>query len=394
MHVTRSAALGWTVVVVVGCGSSSTNSGPAPTDGAVSDTSVTEVSTTDSGGHDTGPGVSDSKPADTGKGDLGTTDVATADLGTTDIGVITGPAPTLAGCRIFPDDNPWNTDIAAYPVSADSAKYLANMAPSTGLHPDWGTTAEQYGIPISTGTGATPVVMNWTASWGVSESDPLACASGGGNFCYPIPSSALIEGGPSAKANSDRHLLYIDTAGAPSNCTLYEVYNAQNWVGPGWTAQNGAIFHLGSNTLRPDQWTSADAAGLPVMPGLARADEVASGAIHHALRVTFGVTYQGFIHPATHAAGVTTDGLPPMGLRARLKASVDISGYSKDTQVILTALKHYGVIVADNGTDWYISGQTDDAWGANEGTVHDELAKIKGSDFEIVDTGPVIPGTG
>jgi hypothetical protein len=270
---------------------------------------------------------------------------------------------------------------------------MPKMHTGTGLHPDWGNFNQEYGIPITTGTGATPVPMNWTASWGPTQSDPLACPSGGGKFCYPIPFTALIEGGPSATTDSDRHVLYLDTHGAPDHCTLYELYNTQN---PGasptsWTAQNGAIFHLDSNTLRPDGWTSADAAGLPILPGLVRVDEIKAGAIHHALRFTMNNTYNGYIHPATHAAGLSDSSMPPLGLRMRLKASVDLSRFSGPTLIILTAMKKYGLLLADNGTNWYISGETNDFWTTDVmNTLVPDLGLVHGSDFEIVQSGPTL----
>jgi len=301
-----------------------------------------------------------------------------------------GKSPSLAGCDVFPADNPWNTDVSAYPVHAQSDSYIQQMAPSTTLHPDWGTFTEQYGIPINTGTGAPPVKMDWTANWGPTESDPLACPNASdGNFCYPIPSSCNIEGGPQASSGSDRHLLYLDTAGAPSNCTLYEVYNTQNWSGPGWTAANGAIWHLGSNALRPAGWTSADAAGLPILPGLVRLAELQSGEVRHAIRFTMSSTQQAYIHPATHAAGDPDTSLPPMGLRVRLKASVNVTGASAEATVLVTALKKYGMLVADNGSDWYLSGETNDGWSAVIDGIIAALKQLHGSDFEVVDTGPI-----
>jgi hypothetical protein len=301
-----------------------------------------------------------------------------------------GSGPTIAGCDIFPADNPWNTDVSGYPLNAKSATYLANMSPSTAFHPDWGTVTEQYGIPFSTGTGATPQPLTWTADWGSSESDPLPCSTGGSQFCYPIPLTAPIEGGLGASPGSDRHVLYIDSAGAPANCTLYELYNAQNPAGSsGWTATNGAIFHLGSDALRSDGWTSADAAGLPILPGLVRYDEVMAGEIRHAIRFTIARSYQGYIHPATHAAGDSSTTLPPMGLRLRLKATFSTSSFSGPTLVILTAMKKYGIILADNGSNWYISGETNQGWDSYMDDLVSGLRQVHGSDFEAVDTGPV-----
>ncbi len=305
-----------------------------------------------------------------------------------------GTVGAIGDCAMFPSDNPWNQDISGTALHANSATYISNMAPTRGMHPDWGNwLTDHYGIPFSSGTGATPQPITWSASWGTSESDTDPCPSGGGQFCYPIPLGAPIEGGPNASSDSDRHVLYIDTAGAPSNCTLYELYNAQNPTGTsGWTAANGAIFHLGSNALRPDGWTSADAAGLPILPGLVRYEEVAAGVIRHAIRLTMNNTYQGYIHPATHAAGQSNTALPPMGLRLRLKASFDASTITGAGLVVVTALKKYGVIVADNGSDWYITGDSNDGWDNYMDNLLTSLSKVHGSDFEVVDTGPMIGG--
>jgi hypothetical protein len=307
-----------------------------------------------------------------------------------------GKSPNVAGCDIFPSDNAWNRDVSKDAISKDSAMYIAAMAPNSKMHPDWGTFTEQYGIPINMGTGAPPTKIDWTAKWGPTESDPLACPNNGGNFCYPIPSTAKIEGGAAAKPASDRHLLYIDTAGSAGSCTLYELYQAQNWVGPNWSAANGAIWHLGSNATRTVGWTSADAAGLPIMPGLVRYDEIKAGEIRHAIRFTMNTTQQAYILPATHAAGGSSTSDPPMGLRLRLKASVTVNKPSAEAMVIITALKKYGILLADNGSDWYISGETNDGWATpttNGNTVMDDLlsalGQIKGSDFEVVDTGPI-----
>jgi hypothetical protein len=306
-------------------------------------------------------------------------------------GAATGKVGSIGECAIFPSDNPWNQDVSGFSLHANSVGYIANMAPTKGMHPDWGTwSTDHYGIPFMTGIGAPLQPMDWSEEWGVSESDPNPCPGGTNQFCYPIALTAPIEGGPEASADSDRHVLYIDTAGAPSNCTLYELYNAQNPTGSGgWTAANGAVFHLGSNALRTDGWTSADAAGLPVLPGLVRYEEVAAGEIRHAIRLTMNSTYQGYIHPATHAAGKSNSSLPPMGLRLRLKASFDASTISGPSLVVVTALKKYGLIVADNGSDWYISGESNDAWANYMDNLVSNLGKIHGSDFEVVDTGDV-----
>lgn len=292
---------------------------------------------------------------------------------------VAGESPLLSDCQLFPADNPWNLDISASPLSPKSATYIAKMAPGTKPHPDWGTVTEGYGFPINVGKGATPVPITFTTSWGPKESDPLPCS--GGQFCYPIPAGAKIE------APSDSHLLYLDTTGAPQNCTLYELYTAAP-SGSSYSASNGAIFHLGSNALRPDGWTSGDAAGLPILPGLVRFDEVKAGAIKHAIRFTMDSTQQGYIHPATHAAGNSDVDLPPMGLRVRLKASVNVSAPAEG-MVVIAALKKYGAILADNGSNWYLSGDQNEGWKDAIDNVKKALDQIHGSDFEVVDTGAV-----
>jgi hypothetical protein len=342
----------------------------------------------DGGARDAGPGVdSGPRPDDGGPGVDGGPRM---DGGP---GIDAGPPMSgfIAGCRVFPADNPWNQNVSGLPLHPRAAQILANMSPSGALHPDWGNwSTDHYGIPWTTGTGAPPVPMTWTTSWGDDESDMLACPGGGGAFCYPIPGTAPIEGGPGASSGSDRHVLYLDTGGAPDHCTLYELYNAQNFTGPGWTAANGAIFPLDTNTLRPDGWTSADAAGLPVLPGLVRVEEVLAGEIQHAIRFTMSQTARGYIHPATHQAGTSGTDLPPMGLRVRLRADYPVASAPAPAQVILRAMQSYGLILADNGSDWYITGDSDDRWDPLMDDVIDGLRDVHGSDFEIVDTGPTI----
>lgn len=265
------------------------------------------------------------------------------------------------------------------------------MSPTRGLHPDWGSTAEQYGIPITAGPAGAPVPIAWNTRYGPQESDKLPCPGSGGEFCYPIPTTAAIEGGPSAPAGSDRHVLFLDTTGAPDACTLYELYNAQNPSGPGWTAGSGAIWKLASSAPRTETWTSADAAGLPVLAGLVRWEEISRGEITHALRFTMSRTSNSYILPATHAAGSTDASLPPMGLRVRLRASFDDSAFTGPAKIIATAMKRYGMLLADNGSDWYVSGQTHDMWDGQMGGLNQALGAIKGSDFEIVKTGDPKP---
>jgi hypothetical protein len=279
--------------------------------------------------------------------------------------------PTVAGCHVFPADNAWNTDISSAPVDPNSAAYLASMnASTTFLHPDFGSDPT-YGIPYTSVPGSQPFVpMTFVYA---SQSDPGP---------YPIPPNAPIEGGPGA--TGDRHVLVVDSG----NCKLYEVYDAQ-YVGPGWSAGSGAVFNLTSDALRPDYWTSADAAGLPILAGLVRYDEAAqNGVIDHALRFTMNLTQRAFIHPATHYASSSTDpSLPPMGLRVRLKATFSVAGFTGASRAVLVALQHYGMFVADNGSDWYITGSTDTRWNDNE---LNQLKSVPASAFEVVQSGPII----
>jgi hypothetical protein len=275
-----------------------------------------------------------------------------------------------SGCPIFPVTNVWNRRVDTLPVRSNSATLMASMGPGRYLHPDFGTFAG-YGIPINVVTATTPrstVAFEWP-----DESDLVG---------YPIPASPLIEG---AGAGGDRHILMLDR----SACRLWELFAASK-SGGSWTAGSGATWSLRSNALRPDGWTSADAAGLPILPGLARYDEVATGVINHALRFTVPNTRAAHIYPARHdASNSTSVGLPPMGLRLRLKAGVDISGYGPQSRVILTALKRYGMILADNGSAYYVSGAPDPRWDDDE--LHD-LHGITGAMFEAVDTTGFVNG--
>jgi hypothetical protein len=276
--------------------------------------------------------------------------------------------PTVGNCMVFPPDNPWNQDISKLPVHPRSALYIAsiNSGENKFLHADFGADPD-YGIPYVVVPGTQPKVPIEFVDYG-DESDPGP---------YPIPPDAPVEAG------GDNHVLVIDG----DNCMLYELY-AGAYVGPGWEASSGAVFDLRSNKLRPETWTSADAAGLPIFPGLVRYDEVSAGAIHHALRFTVEHTQRAYIHPATHYASDNTNpSLPPMGLRLRLKASYDISQNTGRARVVLEALKKYGMIVADNGTSWFITGATDSRWDDED---LDQFKRVPGSAFEAVDTGPII----
>ena len=282
-----------------------------------------------------------------------------------------GNGPQISGCPIFPSDNPWNRDISNDPVDPNSSNYIAHMNGNTKfLHPDFGSNPT-YGIPYTVVPGSqTKVPMTFDYA---DESDPGP---------YPIPPNPPIEGGN--QSSGDRHVLVLDR----DNCLLYETWDS-HFVGPGWHCGSGAIFNLRSNSLRPDGWTSADAAGLPILPGLARYDEaVTIGEIKHALRFTIQSTQRAYIHPATHyASGNTDPNAPPMGLKVRLKANYDLTRFTGASRVILTALKKYGMLVADNGSDWFITGATDSSW--NDGDLN-QLKTVPGNAFEVVQTGAII----
>ena len=286
-------------------------------------------------------------------------------------------SPVISGCPVFPTDNPWNTDISNFCVDPNSSAYINSINQDEQyLHADFGSNPD-YGIPYVVVPGSQPLVPILFTEY-PDESDPGP---------YPVPPDAPIEGG--SDSTGDRHVLTLLADPDHNNCQLYELYHAYKDAGdPGWQAGSGAVFDLRSDALRPDGWTSADAAGLPILPGLARYDEVAAGAIQHALRFTVASTQRGYIHPATHFASPSSDtSLPPMGLRLRLKGSFDISGYTGQSKIILTALKKYGMIVADNGSSWYITGAPDSRW---DDTDLDQLKTVPGSAFEAVQTGSIL----
>ena len=273
------------------------------------------------------------------------------------------------GCQVFPDDNIWNTPVDGLPVDANSDSYIATIGETAFVHPDFGTVWEgaPIGIPWIAVPGTQPLVpVSFTYS---NESDPGP---------YPIPPEAPIEGGP--VSDGDRHVLVVDR----DACFLYEMFYAfPEDGGTSWNAGSGAVFDLGSNTLRPVGWTSADAAGLPILAGLVRYEEVMAGEIRHALRFTLPETRKAFVWPARHyASSLTGSQYPPMGQRFRLKADFDISGYATEVQVILTALKRYGMILSDNGSAIFISGAPNPAW--NDEHLR-QLRQVKGADFEAVD---------
>lgn len=288
------------------------------------------------------------------------------------VGPTTDPAPAVTvpvvgACGIFPADNPWNADVSAYPVHPDSATFMASIGLTRTLHPDFGSNPD-YGIPITVVGASQPKGPITFDAYG-DESDPGP---------YPVPATARVEAG------GDQHVIVLDK----DACRLYELYAARkDGSGSGWTAEAGAAFDLTSNALRPEGWTSADAAGLPIYPGLVKYDEVASGAMRHAIRFTASRTQRGYIHPATHQAGVSGTSYPPMGLRVRLKSGFDMSGYDGHARVILETMRTYGMILADNGSDWFFTGETDSRWNDDD---LNQLKSVPGSAFEAVYTGPII----
>jgi hypothetical protein len=293
-----------------------------------------------------------------------------------------GPVPdlgvgaSLRGRRVLPADNPWNQDISAEPVDANSANLIASIGLDTGLHPDFGTVwnGAPIGIPYVVVNGSQArVPINFTDYGDESDAGP-----------YPVPPNAPIEGGPNS--TGDRHVIVIDR----DNWKLYELfYSFPVGGGASWNAAGGAVFDLNSNQLRPAGWTSADAAGLPIFPGLVRYDEVfEQGVITHALRFTAQQTRRAYVYPARHFASSNTNpNLPPMGMRVRLKASFDITGFPPAVQVILRGMKKYGMILADNGSNWYVSGAPDSRWSDDELR---HLRRVKGSDFEVVRMGTIV----
>jgi hypothetical protein len=284
-----------------------------------------------------------------------------------------GPNASLGGKRLLPDDNPWHQDVSKEPVDPNSDNLIASIGKDRPLHPDFGTVYQgaPSGIPYIVVDGKqkkVPVSFRYA-----DESDPGP---------YPVPPDAPIEGGP--KGKGDRHILVLDR----DNSKLYELFDAHA-DGDGWKAGSGAIFDLTSNKLRPAGWTSADAAGLPILPGLVRYDEaVEKKEIKHALRFTVVKSRRAYVSPATHFASPHKDvNLPPMGMRVRLRADYDISGFPAEVRVILQALKTYGMFVADNGSNWFISGAPDPRW--NDEALR-AIKKVKGRDLEVVKMGKVI----
>ena len=274
--------------------------------------------------------------------------------------------PSAPNCPVFPATNQWNQRVDSLPVAAGSNAIVSSIGTSGHLHPDFGSglwDGSPIGIPITVVGKSTP---RSKVSFDYADESDVGP--------YPIPATVKIEGG------SDAHAILVDS----DACKLYELYALSRTSAGGWHAGSGAIWSLTSNQLRPAGWTSADAAGLPILPGLARYDEVAAGRIDHALRFTVQRTRRAYIWPARHyASSLTSTSLPSMGSRLRLKASFNISSFPPQARVVLQALKQYGMIVADNGSNWYISGAPDSHWSNDD--LH-ALGRVPGSAFEVVDT--------
>jgi hypothetical protein len=280
----------------------------------------------------------------------------------------------VGGCQVFPSDNYWNADISKLPVNRKSRQWMKHMSPSVDLHPDFGPSyGEQpvpYGIPITVVRGSHKKVH--VGFHYARESDKVR---------YPLGADTLIEGGRGA--DGDRHAIIVDK----SNCRLYETFDTRLVRGR-WHAGSGAVWSLNGNRLRPNGWTSADAAGLPIMPGLLRLREVESGHVNHAIRFTTNITDRRHIWPARHDAGsVSNRNYPPMGARFRLKAGFDMRGYRKDTKAVLLAMKHYGLVLADNGSPWYFQGEGVKGWPSK---LIEELKTIPARAFVAVDTRPLM----
>jgi hypothetical protein len=304
---------------------------------------------------------------------------AVAALALATAGTAAAPAPPkLGGCQVFPATNAWNQRVDRLPVAADSAELIASIGLQNGVHADFGSglwDGSRIGIPYTVVHGKTTAKSRVGFEY-ADESDKGP---------YPIPANVPIEGQPSTSSGGDRHALIVDR----DTCRLYELYALQR-VGGRWQAGSGAIFDLRSNRVRPAGWTSADAAGLPLLPGAApREGDAATGASRHALRFTAERTRRAYVYPARHYASSSSDPtLPPMGLRVRLRAGVDISKLPRQARIVAQAMKTYGMILADNGSSWFVSGAPSPRWSNTE--LH-ALGALHGSDFEVVDTSSLRP---
>jgi hypothetical protein len=290
-----------------------------------------------------------------------------------------GPLASIGGCQIFPADNAWNRDVSADPVHPNSVALLAQMEPGNAVHLDLGTSEEYYGIPYTVVPADQPLV-------------PIAFGTGGADYSdesdpgpMPIPLDVHIEGGSTADpdpSSGDRHVLVV----RQGDCRLFELFNTER-TADGFRVSSSAVWDLTSNHTRPAGWTSADAAGLPILPGLLKYEEVAADRLHHALRFTIPRVRRAYAAPASHCGAHDDPALPPYGIRVRLKADFALDGYSGDARVILTAMKRYGLILADQGSAWYVTGTSDPGW---EDAL-DQLRelRVRGSDFEVLASGDV-----
>ncbi|NES16189.1 hypothetical protein G3554_17825 [Micromonospora sp. PPF5-17] len=288
------------------------------------------------------------------------------------------PSPSARPCTVFPADNVWHADVSRLPVHPRSAAMTAAIGADAAVHADFGSgrwEGAPIGIPVTVvpaGQRRVPVTFGYA-----DESDPGP---------YPVPPDAAVEGGPGG--TGDRHVIVWDRTA----CRAYELFDAHPAAGGGWRAGSGAVFDLRSNRLRPAGWTSADAAGLPILAGLVRYDEVAAGRIDHAIRVTVPRTRSGWTWPATHSASSATDpALPQLGQRLRLKRSVDLSRVPRQARIVAEAMRRYGVIVADHGSAWYLSGAPDPRW--DNDALH-ALGGLRGRDFEVVDASALMVSRG
>ena len=287
-------------------------------------------------------------------------------------------SPLIAGCPVFPASNPWNQRVDTLPVAPSSATLIGSMGMGAGVHADFGSglyDGSRIGIPYVVVHAASTAKSRVTFDY-ADESDKGP---------YPIPAGVPIEGAPQHANDGDRHILIVDR----DACRLYELSGMSKRNGL-WTGWSGAVWNLRSNAVRPAGWTSADAAGLPILPGLARWEgDAATGAIRHALRFTAERTRRAYSYPARHYASSSTDpSLPPMGLRVRLKASVNIATLPPQARIVAQAMKTYGLILADNGSNWYVSGAPSPKWSNDQ--LH-ALGRLTGSDFEVVDTSSLRP---
>ena len=346
-------------------------------------TSVAIIELSCAGGTSSGASSSSSGSSSTGSGNSGTSNGGSGSGSGSGTGTTTtscsamavGQGASLNGFRPFPADNAWNQDISSLPVDANSSAIINFIGGSIGLHPDFGAGLWQgssMGIPYVVVDGTQPLVnINFTAYGSESDPGPM-----------PVPSNAQIEGYPNP-GNGDRHVLVLDRG----NCFLYELYSSFANSDGTWSAASAAVWDLQSNEQRPWTWTSADAAGLPMFPGLIRYDEVAAGQIQHAIRFTLSQSRAAIIPPATHFASSSSNSLAaPMGMRLRLKASFNITPFPPSVQVILTALKKYGMIMADNGSNMFLSGAPDDRWNNSDLAT---LSQVPASAFEVVQMSPV-----